>query len=124
MIKLLDIEKDIKQILIIQHMKTLEDRIEYSLNKIRPFLKREGGDIKIDHYDKNDGTLYVEMIGACNGCYLAASDISDSIEVLLMNEIPQITSVKLIGSQANEGFRSLMNQIRHPIKEQKEKENK
>lgn len=102
-------------------MKTLEDRIEYTLDKIRPYMKREGGDIKIDHYDKKDGTLYVELLGACNGCYLAPSDIKDSVEVLLMNEIPQITNVKLVGKQNNPGFRSLLEQVRHPISEQQKK---
>jgi Fe-S cluster biogenesis protein NfuA len=98
-------------------MKTLEDRIEYTLDKIRPYMQSEGGDIKIDHYDKEDGTLYVTLIGACDGCSLAPSDIKDSVETILMNEIPQITNVKLTGKHSDDGFRSLMSQIRHPIKD-------
>ncbi len=100
-------------------MKTLEDRIQYTLDKIRPYMQSEGGDIKIDHYDKTDGTLYVELLGACNGCSLAPSDIKDSVEGILMNEIPQITSVKLAGNKNEDGYRSLLSQIRHPIKERK-----
>lgn len=95
-------------------MKTLIDRIEFSLNKLRPFMQREGGDIKIDHYDQETGILYVEMIGACNGCTLASTDISDSVEVLLMNEIPQITGVKLVGKGSNPEYRSLQQQLLHP----------
>lgn len=94
-------------------MRTLEDRIEYSLNKLRPYLKREGGDIKIDHYEKETGILYVDMIGACKGCAFATSDISDSIEVLLMQEIPQITAVKLI-NPFDDGYRTLQQQLLHP----------
>lgn len=97
-------------------MKTLEDRIEYTLNKVRPYMQSEGGDIQIDHYDKTDGTLYVRLIGACDGCSMAPSDIKDSVEVILMNEIPQITKVKLVGKHNDDGFRSLMSQMRHPGK--------
>lgn len=106
-------------------MRTLTDRIEYTLNKIRPFLKNEGGDIKIDHYDSETGILYVEMVGACNGCSLATTDISDSIEGIVMNEIPQVTAVKLSGKNANPGYRSLQQQINHPrtiLEQQKNKE--
>lgn len=105
-------------------MRTLNDRIEYTLNKIRPYLKQEGGDVEIDHYDKDTGILYIRMVGACNGCYLAPSDISDSIEGLLMNEIPQITAVRL-ADRKDDGYRSLLEQLHHPrsIKE-RQKEDK
>lgn len=107
-----------------EEMKTLEDRIEYSLNKLRPYMMSEGGDVKIDHYDKETGTLYVEMVGACKGCFLAATDISDSVEVLLTREIPEVVSVRLVGKDSNPGFRSLNQQLRHPhsIEEQKKNE--
>ncbi len=95
-------------------MRTLEDRIEYTLNKIRPYLMNEGGNIEIDHYDKETGILYVKMIGACAGCGLAPTDVSDSIAVILMNEIPQITAVELAGKGANPGFRSLQQQMMNP----------
>lgn len=105
-------------------MRTLEDRIEYTLNKIRPYLMNEGGNIEIDHYEKETGILYVRMIGACAGCGLAPSDVSDSIAVLLMNEIPQITAVELVGKGANPGFRSLQQQLMNPrtISQQMEKD--
>jgi Fe-S cluster biogenesis protein NfuA len=102
-------------------MRTLLDRIEFSLNKLRPYLKREGGDIQIDHYDKATGILYVEMLGACKGCAFATSDITDFVEVLLMQEIPQITAVKLINA-IDDGFRSLQQQLLHPKTIQKQKE--
>ena len=107
-------------------MRTLEDRIQYTLNKIRPYLVREGGDISIDHYDYKTGFLYVKMIGACQGCALATSDISDSIEGLVMQEVPEVTGVRLVGHEADYGFRSFQQQLRHPhpIAEQQKEEKK
>lgn len=107
-------------------MRTLEDRIQYTLNKIRPYLVREGGDITIDHYDGRTGILYVRMVGACQGCALATSDISDSIEGLVMQEIPEVTGVRLTGKEADYAFRSFQQQLRHPhaIAEQQREEKK
>lgn len=76
--------------------KSLEERIDEVLDRLRPFLQREGGDIHLDHFDENDGTAYVDMTGACSGCYLAADDVSDSVEVLLMDEVPEIKRVLLV----------------------------
>ncbi|MDD6240075.1 MAG: NifU family protein [Eubacteriales bacterium] len=107
-------------------MRTLEDRIQYTLDKIRPYLVREGGDITIDRYDYKTGILYVKMVGACQGCALATSDISDSIEALVMQEVPEVTGVRLAGKEADYAFRSFQQQLRHPhtIKEQQEEEKK
>ena len=107
-------------------MRSLEDRIEYSLNKLRPYLMREGGNITIDHYDYKTGILYVNMVGACKGCALATTDISDSIEVLLMQEIPEITGVRLAGKEKDYDYRSFQQQMRHPrsIRQQREDKKK
>ena len=71
-------------------------RIDEVLDRLRPFLAREGGNIHLDHFDSETGFCYVTMSGACNGCAMAATDVSDSIEVLLMDEIPEIKKVELI----------------------------
>ena len=76
--------------------KEMEAKIDDVLDRLRPFLAREGGDIHLDHYDAETGFCYVKMSGACNGCYMAESDVSDSVEVLLMDEIPEIKKVILV----------------------------
>ncbi len=91
--------------------KTIENRIDESLEKIRPFLQREGGDIRLDHFDKDTGVCYVDMIGACAGCVLAASDVSDSIEVMLMDEIPEIKKVELIAPTVEQSFDDLIKRL-------------
>lgn len=76
--------------------KKIEEKIDDVLERLRPFLAREGGNIQLDHFDSETGMAYVKMLGACNGCYMAESDVSDSVEVLLMDEIPQIKKVILV----------------------------
>lgn len=70
----------------------IEKQIETVLNKIRPFLQRDGG--SIDFIGFRDGIVYVMMTGACEGCVLASQDISSGVEVILMEEVPGVIEVK------------------------------
>ena len=88
---------------------TVESKIESVLDKIRPFLQREGGDIHVDHFDSKTGICYVSMSGACQDCSLASFDVSESIEVLLIDEIPEITKVELVDSNKSSLLASLVN---------------
>lgn len=85
------------------------EKIEEVLEKIRPFLQREGGDIHVERYDSKTGICYVSMSGACQGCSLASVDVSESIEVLLMDEIPEITKVELVDANKTTLLESLVN---------------
>ena len=66
--------------------------IEATLDKIRPFLRRDGGDI--DYIGFRDGIVYVTMVGACQGCTFAQDDISAGVEIILMEEVPGVLAVQ------------------------------
>lgn len=66
--------------------------IKATLEKIRPFLQRDGGDI--DYIGYRDGIVYVAMVGACEGCSLADNDISAGVEIILMEEVPGVIGVR------------------------------
>ena len=66
--------------------------IEATLDKIRPFLQRDGGDI--DYIGFRDGIVYVSMVGACEGCLYAQDDISAGVEIIMMEEVPGVLAVK------------------------------
>ena len=88
----------------------IEEKIDAVLEKIRPFLRQEGGDIKLDHFDKDTGICYVDMIGACAGCVLASSDVSDSIEVMVRDEVIEVKKVELIAPK-QESFDDLLRRL-------------
>lgn len=67
--------------------------IKETLDKIRPFIQRDGGDVKF--VDFKDGIVYVSMLGACEGCSLIDSTLSEGIEIILMEEVPGVLGVKL-----------------------------
>ncbi len=73
---------------------TIEQQIEMTLDKIRPFIQRDGGDVEFDSFI--DGIVYVKMHGACEGCIAIDSTISEGIAIILMEEVPGVLGVKTV----------------------------
>lgn len=91
--------------------KEIEDKIDEVLEKIRPFLAREGGNIVLDHFDEETGICYVNMIGACAGCSLASYDVSESIEIMLMDEIEEVKKVELVTDTVQQDYSDLLKRL-------------
>ena len=72
--------------------------IKKTLDKVRPFLQRDGGDVTFDSYE--NGIVYVNIHGACEGCSLINTDIEEGIEVILMEEVPGVIAVRLASDKA------------------------
>lgn len=71
-------------------------RINHTLNKIRPYLQADGGDVEF--VDFQDGVVTVTMTGACAGCLMASADISEGVQAILIDEVEEVRSVKLLES--------------------------
>jgi Fe-S cluster biogenesis protein NfuA len=76
---------------------TIEQQIEETLDKIRPFILRDGGNVEFHSFV--DGIVYLRMEGACSSCGLIDSTLSGGIEVILMEEVPGVLGVKLVDEQ-------------------------
>lgn len=61
------------------------------LDKIRPFIQRDGGDIRLVKYE--DGVVYLKIYGACVGCVALEVDLKEGIESVLKEEIPEVVKV-------------------------------
>lgn len=66
--------------------------IDKVLDKIRPYLNSEGGDIEMLKFE--DGIVYVRMMGACVDCGALDSTLTDGVEALLMEYVPEVIGVK------------------------------
>ena len=64
-----------------------------TLDKIRHFLRKDGGDCEFDYF--KDGVVYVKMFGACQGCSYAYTDIKELVEVILQEEVPGVVEVRI-----------------------------
>ncbi|MDE6408436.1 MAG: NifU family protein, partial [Anaeroplasmataceae bacterium] len=70
----------------------IEEQIKKILNKIRPYLNSEGGDL--EYIGFKDGIVYIRMLGACIDCGALDSTLKDGIEALLVENIPEVIEVK------------------------------
>ncbi len=69
----------------------MRERIEKALDKIRPVLIRDGGNVEL--VNVNDGTVEVRLTGACGGCPMATMTLKMGIEQILKQEIPEVKEV-------------------------------
>ncbi|HHV79928.1 MAG TPA: NifU family protein [Firmicutes bacterium] len=69
----------------------MEEKINAVLDKIRPQLKADGGDVTLVEY--KDGVVKLRLTGACGGCPFALMTLKNGIERLLKEEIPEIKQV-------------------------------
>ncbi|MBD9105858.1 NifU family protein [bacterium] len=75
-------------------MKETEKKIIEIIDKIRPFLISDGGNIEYIKYE--DGIVYVKMMGHCQDCPMIDLTLKDSIEMAITSEIPEVIEVRNI----------------------------
>lgn len=69
----------------------MKEKVQEILNKIRPMLQADGGDVEL--VDVEDGVVKVRLQGACVGCPMSQMTLKNGIERLLKNDIPEVQSV-------------------------------
>ena len=72
--------------------KEIEMQAKEVINKLRPYINRDGGDIKFVKYE--DGIVYVQMLGACVGCAAIDTTLKDGVEAIMLEEVPGIIGVE------------------------------
>ena len=73
-------------------MEEIRDRVEKALEKIRPYLVADGGDIEVVDITE-DMVLKVQLKGACNGCPFSMQTMKAGVEMTVKNEVPEIKEV-------------------------------
>lgn len=77
-------------------MKKIEEKIINVIEKIRPFLQNDGGDIEFVNFE--NGIVNIRMLGACVDCINLDSTISEGIEMILTDEISEVIGVNVVNS--------------------------
>ena len=72
----------------------MKEKIETALDKIRPMLQADGGDVEL--VDVEDGVVKVRLKGACAGCPMSQMTIKNGVERLLKEQIPEVTAVESV----------------------------
>lgn len=71
----------------------MRSQIESALEKIRPSLQRDGGDIELVGVSE-DGVVTVRLTGACGGCPMSQMTLRHGVERLLREQVAGISRVE------------------------------
>ena len=72
--------------------KTIKERVIQALDRIRPYLQSDGGDIELMEVT-DDLSVKVRLTGACHGCPYAMQTLKAGVEQAIIKEVPEIKSV-------------------------------
>lgn len=75
-------------------MNKIEEKIIEVIDKIRPFLISDGGNIEFVKFENR--VVYVRMMGHCSNCSMLDVTLKDSIELAIVNEVPEVIEVRNI----------------------------
>ena len=66
----------------------MREKVEAALDKIRPALRADGGDIEL--VDVKDGVVTVRLTGACGGCPMSTMTLKMGLERVVKEEVPEV----------------------------------
>ena len=69
----------------------MEEKIKEVIDKLRPFLASDGGDVEFIKYE--DDVVYIKLSGACAGCELIDFTIKEGIEGAIKEVVPSVKEV-------------------------------
>ncbi len=69
----------------------MREKVETALDKIRPSLEADGGNVEL--ISVKDGVVTVKLTGACAGCPMSTLTLQNGIERILKQEVPEVKQV-------------------------------
>jgi Fe-S cluster biogenesis protein NfuA len=73
----------------------MKEQIEQALDKIRPALQRDGGDIELVDVEEN-GVVKVRLTGACSGCPMSQMTLKQGVERIVKQMVPEVKTVEAV----------------------------
>lgn len=75
---------------------SVEDRLQLALERIRPAMQMDGGDISLVEWRAQEGLVRVALSGACDGCGSIAATMTLGVERVLKQLVPEVKAVEAI----------------------------
>tara|TARA_B100000614_G_scaffold194550_1_gene175779 strand:+ start:273 stop:512 length:240 start_codon:yes stop_codon:yes gene_type:complete len=73
---------------------SLEHRVEAVLDKVRPYLKEDGGDVEFYRFEEDTGVLELRFLGSCSTCPLSIMTLRAGIERYILKDIPEVQRIE------------------------------
>jgi Fe-S cluster biogenesis protein NfuA len=78
--------------------RSLFEKVNDSLNTIRPYLEADGGNISLVEVTE-DLTARVELHGACSSCSMSVMTMKAGVEGAIRAAVPEIKAVEAVNAQ-------------------------
>jgi len=72
----------------------MEEKVKEAIDELRPFLMNDGGNIELVKIE--DGIVYVAFQGACVGCAIRDVTLTEGVEKMIKEKVPEIKEVRLV----------------------------
>jgi len=72
------------------------DRIERTLDTLRPYIASHRGSVEVVDFDEADGALLLRLGGTCHGCSASTITLKQGIETRLRQLVPEVKRVDAI----------------------------
>jgi Fe-S cluster biogenesis protein NfuA len=73
----------------------MKERVEQSLERIRPALQADGGDVELVEVTE-DGVVKVRLMGACRGCPMSQLTLANGVERVVKEDVPEVVRVEAV----------------------------
>jgi Fe-S cluster biogenesis protein NfuA len=74
----------------------LIDRIERTLDTLRPYIASHRGHVEVVDFDEHDGVLLLRLGGTCHGCSASTITLKQGIESRLRQMVPEVKHVEAV----------------------------
>lgn len=71
-------------------------RIEETLDTLRPYIASHRGQVEVVDFDESDGILLLRMGGTCHGCSASTVTLRQGIEARLRQLVPEVKHVESV----------------------------
>ena len=71
----------------------MTEEVRQVIEKIRPMLQADGGDVELVSVDEETGVVSVRLQGACRGCPASTMTLKMGIERHLREKVPGVKQV-------------------------------
>ena len=72
------------------------DRIERTIDTLRPYIASHRGSVEVIDFDAADGVLLVRMGGTCHGCAASTITLKQGLETRLRQMVPEVRHVEAV----------------------------
>jgi Fe-S cluster biogenesis protein NfuA len=74
----------------------IKQRIEKVLDKIRPYLQEDRGDVEFVRYEEDTRVAEVRLLGNCTDCPMVMMTLRAGIERFILEAVPEVRRIEKV----------------------------